>query len=268
MTGAVPLDAVDLAIAALLVVANAGLSFRLKLGLERSLLVAGTRTAVQLLLIGLVIKQLFAASPLWTGVMALAMVLLAGREVYARQTRRFTGWWTYGLSTLSVMAGAGLVTVLALSAVIQPEPWHQPRYAIPLLGMILGNSMTGVSLALEALTTTAARERSAIEARLALGADREVALRPAARHALRTGLMPIINAMSVAGLVALPGMMTGQILAGADPVEAVKYQILIMFLIAGGTGIGVFLAVIAGVRRLTDARHRLRLDRLRPARPL
>ncbi len=245
MIGAVPLDAVDLAVAALLVVANAGLSFRLKLGLERSLLVAGTRTAVQLLLIGLVIKQLFAASPLWTGVMALAMVLLAGREAHARQTRRFTGWWTYGLSTLSVMAGAGLVTVLALAAVIQPEPWHQPRYAIPLLGMILGNSMTGVSLA--------------------LGADREVALRPAARHALRTGLMPIINAMSVAGLVALPGMMTGQILAGADPVEAVKYQILIMFLIAGGTGIAVFLAVGAGVRRLTDARHRLRLDRLRPA---
>ncbi len=83
--------------------------------------------------------------------------------------------------------------------------------------------------------------------------------------ALRNGLMPIINAMSAAGLIALPGMMTGQILAGADPVEAVKYQILIMFLIAGGTGIAVLLTVAAGVRRLTDSRHRLRLDRLRPA---
>ncbi len=264
MTGAVPLDAVDLAVAALLVVANAGLSLRLKLGLERSLLIAGARTAVQLLLIGVVIKQLFPASPLWTGAMALAMILLAGREAHARQSRRFGGPWTYGLATLSVMAGAGLVTDLALTVVIQPEPWHQPRYAIPLLGMILGNSMTGVSLALEALTTTAARERPAIEARLALGADRDTALRPAARHALRTGLMPIINAMSVAGLIALPGMMTGQILAGADPVEAVKYQVLIMFLIAGGTGIAVLLTVATGVRRLTDSRHRLRLDRLRP----
>ncbi len=124
MTGAVPLDALDLAIAALLVVANAALSLRLKLGLERSLLIAGTRTAVQLLLIGVVIKQLFAASPLWTGAMALAMILLAGREAYARQSRRFAGPWTYGLATLSVMAGAGLVTVLALAVVIQPEPWH------------------------------------------------------------------------------------------------------------------------------------------------
>jgi putative ABC transport system permease protein len=77
-------------------------------------------------------------------------------------------------------------------------------------------------------------------------------------------MMPIINAMSAAGVISLPGMMTGQILAGIDPVEAVKYQILIFFLIAGGTGIGVFLAVCVGARRLSDSRHRLRLDRLRP----
>ncbi len=264
---AVQLSALDLAIAALLVVVNAGLSLRLGLGLERSLLVAAVRTAVQLFLVGFVIKALFAlASPLWTGLMALAMVLLAGYEVHARQTRRFTGAWTYGLGTLSVTVGAGLVAVLALAALVQPDPWHQPRYAIPLLGMILGNAMTGVSLALDALVSAASRERTAIEARLALGADRATALSAVSHRALRAGLMPIINAMSAAGLIALPGMMTGQILAGADPVEAVRYQILIMFLIAGGTGIGVFLAVVAGTRRLSDSRHRLRLDRLQQAR--
>ncbi len=263
---AVPLDVFDLAAAALLVLLNAGLSLRLRLGLERSFTIAALRTAVQLFLIGFVIKALFqVASPLWTGVMALAMVMLAGYEVRARQTRRFAGAWSYGLGALSVAAGAGLVTLLALTAIVQPEPWYTPRYAIPLLGMVLGNAMTGVSLALDALVTTASRERPAIEARLALGADRATALRPAARQAMRTGLMPIINAMSAAGIIALPGMMTGQILAGADPVEAVKYQILVMFLIAGGTGIGVFLAVIGGVRRLSDARHRLRLDRLGPS---
>ncbi len=245
---------------------NAGLSLYLQLGLARTLVVAATRTAVQLLLVGLVIKALFAlASPLWTGLMALAMLLLAGYEVFARQTRRFTGPWAYGLGALSVIAGAGLVTVLALMAIVQPEPWHHPRYAIPLLGMILGNAMTAVSLALDSLATGAARERAGIEARLALGADRATALRSVAHQALRTGLMPIINAMSAAGVIALPGMMTGQILAGADPVEAVKYQVVVMFLIAGGTGIGVFLAVYAGSRRLSDSRHRLRLDRLRPA---
>ena len=125
---AVQLSALDLAIAALLVVVNAGLSLRLGLGLERSLLVAAVRTAVQLFLVGFVIKALFAlASPLWTGLMALAMVLLAGYEVHARQTRRFTGAWTYGLGTLSVTVGAGLVAVLALAALVQPDPWHQPR---------------------------------------------------------------------------------------------------------------------------------------------
>jgi len=78
--------------------------------------------------------------------------------------------------------------------------------------------------------------------------------------------MPIVNAMAATGLVALPGMMTGQILSGVDPVEAVKYQTLIMFLIAGGTGFGALTAVLAGAARLTDARHRLRLDRLAPKR--
>jgi putative ABC transport system permease protein len=262
----VALDWIDLSIAALLVLANALLSLRLKLGLERPLLVAAARTAVQLFLIGFVIRELFAlASPLWTGLMALVMVLLAGYEVQARQSRRFTGQWTLLLGTLSVGTGAGLVAILALAVVVQPEPWYQPRYAIPLLGMILGNAMTGVGLALESLLTTAARERVAIESRLALGADRFEALAPAARQALRNGLMPIINAMAAAGLIALPGMMTGQILAGVDPVEAVRYQILVMFLISGGTGFGVFLAVGLGRRHLSDSRHRLRLDRLRPA---
>jgi uncharacterized protein (TIGR00245 family) len=104
----------------------------------------------------------------------------------------------------------------------------------------------------------------AVEARLALGAHRYTALLPVVRDALRSGFMPTINAMAAMGLVALPGMMTGQILAGADPVDAVKYQLLIMFLISGGTGLGTLAAVLAGAYLLTDDRHRLRLDRLSP----
>ena len=149
--------------------------------------------------------------------------------------------------------------------VVQPEPWYQPRYAVQLLGMVLGNAMTAVSLALGSLATAATRERAAIEARLALGADRATAFRSVSHQALCTALMPIINAMSAAGIIVLPGMMTGQIFTGADPVEAVKYQILIMFLIAGGTGIGLLLAATIGARSLSDPRHRLRLDRLRVA---
>jgi putative ABC transport system permease protein len=75
--------------------------------------------------------------------------------------------------------------------------------------------------------------------------------------------MPIINSMAATGIVSLPGMMTGQILSGVDPTEAVKYQLLVMFLIGGSTGLGVLMAVLGSVYRLTDERHRLRLDRLR-----
>ena len=94
------------------------------------------------------------------------------------------------------------------------------------------------------------------------GATRREAAAPVTRAALRSALMPSINSMAVSGVVSLPGMMTGQILGGVPPAEAVKYQILVMFMIAGGTGLGAVTAVLGGVYRLTDGRHRLRLDRL------
>jgi len=257
----------DLALAALLVVLNGGLSLALQLGLERQLAIATIRMIVQLLLVGLVLEVLFSlVSPLWTGLAALAMLLFAGREIMARQERRLTGFWAYGLGTSCMLVAAGLVTLFALLVQVNPDPWYHPRYALPLLGMVLGNTMTGISLGLHTLTTGLTRDRAAVEARLALGATRTEALLPVSRAAMRTALMPIINAMAATGLVALPGMMTGQILAGADPVQAVKYQILVMFLIAGGTGLGATSAVMAGGRRLTDTRHRLRLDRLTPSR--
>ena len=261
----IALSDLDLVLAALLVVLNGALSLALQLRLERKLAIATLRMIVQLLLVGLVLETLFSlASPLWTGLAALAMLLFAGREIVARQERPLTGLWTYGLGTACMLVAATLVTVFALTVQVNPDPWYHPRYALPLLGMVLGNTMTGVSLGLHALTGGLARERAGVEARLALGATRREALLPVTRSALQTALMPIINAMAATGLVALPGMMTGQILAGADPVEAVRYQILIMFLIAGGTALGATAAVIGCGYRLTDHRHRLRLDRLVP----
>ena len=194
------------------------------------------------------------------------MVLFAGREVMARQKRRLTGWWAYGLGTTAMLFAGTIVTVFALTTQVRPDPWYDPRIALPLLGMILGNTMTGVSLGIDRLAAGAVDRRAAIEARLALGHDRREALRGAVRDALRTGLVPTINSMSAIGLVFIPGMMTGQILAGVAPMEAVKYQLLIMFLIAGGTAFGVLGAVLGGAHRLTDARHRLRLDRLTAAK--
>ncbi len=253
----------DLALAATLVIANAALSFRLGLGLERQTLVAALRMVVQLALIALVLEALFRVSSAgWTALAALVMISFAGREVHARQQRTFTGAWGYGIGTSSMLFAATVVTVLALTTQIRADPWYAPRYTIPLLGMILGNTMTGVSLGLSRLTEGVADQRASIEAQLLLGASATEAMRPSVRRALHDGMIPIINAMSAAGVVSLPGMMTGQILAGVDPANAVKYQLLIMFLIAGATALGVLTAVLAGARRLTDDRHRLRLDRL------
>ncbi len=253
----------DLVFAASLLFINGILSLVFSLKIERSLLFAAARMCVQLMAIGFVLKFLFAqTSPLWTVGLGLIMILFAGREVVARQTNPLKGLWSYGIGTMTLIFVGTLATVFGVGVLIGPDPWYEARYVVPILGMILGNTLTGVSLGLETLTTTAKRERASIEARIALGAVRRDAFSSVARQALKTGMMPIVNAMSATGIVSLPGMMTGQILAGVDPVEATKYQLLIMFLIGGATALGVLIAVMIGTWRLTDERHRLRLDRL------
>jgi putative ABC transport system permease protein len=254
----------DLALAASLVLLLAFLSWRLHLGVERRVLVAAARSAVQLSLIGYVLHALFATTrPGLIALMALVMVAAAGWEAMSRQERRYRGAWGYGIGTLSMFLSSFSVLVLALTVIIGVRPWYQPQYLIPLLGMLLGNTMSGVALAMDSLTREAWTERGRIEARLMLGETWDTAIAAIRRDALRAGLIPIVNAMATAGVVSLPGMMTGQILAGSPPIEAAKYQLLVMFLISGGTGLGATAAVWIGSRRLFDERHRLRLDRLR-----
>lgn len=259
----IELSWLDLAIAALLVLALAATSHLTRLGLERDMLIAALRTVLQLALIGWLLETLFTFAALhWVALMALAMLLIAGREVMARQKRRLLGGWAFGIGTLSMFLSAFTVTVLALTVIVGPEPWYMPQYAIPLLGMMLGNTMTGVALSLDRLTEGAWRQRAVIEGRLMLGQPWQQAMADIRRDAMRSGMIPTINAMAAAGVVSLPGMMTGQILAGSPPALAVKYQILVMFTITVGTGFGTIAAVLAGSRRLFDHRQRLRLDRL------
>ena len=253
----------DLSLASILVVLLGITSLYLHLKLSKSLAIAAIRTTVQLSLIGLLLKALFAnANVFFTGLIALVMLVAASREVMARQHRRFTGWWSIGIGSTSMFISAFTIATLALTIIIASEPWYSPQYAIPLLGMLLGNTMTGVAVSLDRLTQSAWQQREIIEQRLMLGQSRQQAFLQVRQESIRAGLIPIINAMSTAGLVNLPGMMTGQILAGSPPEEAVKYQILIMFLIASGTGFGVITAVSLASRRLFDERHRLRLDKL------
>jgi len=255
----------DLAIAASLILALAALSWQLHLGMGKRLLISATRTLVQLTLLGLVLNLIFGQSnPLFIGGLLAAMALIAAREIRARQARPFGGLWGYGIGGSTLFVSAFALMLLATQVIIQVDPWYNPQYLIPLFGMLLGNTMSGIAIALDGLTRTAWRQRPVIEGRLLMGETWQQAIGDIRQEALRSGLIPIINQMSVAGLVSLPGMMTGQILAGSPPLEAAKYQILILLLVSAGVGFGTMGAMWLASRRLFDERQRLRLDRLKP----
>lgn len=213
----------------------------------RNALYALARMGVQLLVIGYVLAWIFGAQ---SGVMILLVVLVmmsasawiaVGTVPEQRRQLLLFAW-------LSIAIGGGLTLALITQVVLQVEPWFMPRYTVPLAGMVFANAMTAVSLAAERLYAELEHQLPWEEARL---------------KAYQAAMIPVINALLAVGLVSLPGMMTGQILAGTPPVEAVKYQILIMCLIMGATAGGTALAVQVACRRLFDARERLRLDRLK-----
>ena len=262
----VSLTPLDLALGFGLVLALGVLSWRLQLGLTRSLWIAASRTVVQLLLVGLVLKWVFDQSnPFWVGLILLFMLTVASFEIRGRQELRFRRGGSLLLGMGSVFVSAFAVGLLALTVIVQPDPWYSPQYAIPLFGMIVGNTMTAVALSLNQVTQHAGEQAEVLEQRLLLGETWQQASREIRLGAARNGVMPIINAMATAGLVNLPGMMTGQILAGSPPLEAVKYQILIMLLISASCGFGVVAVLRVGTAMLFDPRQRLRLERLERA---
>jgi putative ABC transport system permease protein len=143
----------DLGLAAVAVLALAATAFAMRLGLARTLLVAALRTTAQLALVGLVLEAVFAQRQLiWIALMALVMLLLAGREAAARQKRPFAGGYGFAAGTASMFLSSFVTAVATLVIVIRVEPWYTPQYAIPLLGMLLGNTMTGIALAMDRLT--------------------------------------------------------------------------------------------------------------------
>lgn len=259
----VRLTPTDLALAATLLIVAAALSYRHHLALERALAFAAVRMVVQLLLVGLVLKFVFEqTSLLATAIVAAAMITIAGYEATHRVNAPALRWRLWGLGSGTLLAVGLMATFFAVVVVVGPEPWHAPRYLLPILGMVLGNALTAISLVMQTMATIVIRDRRAIDAQLALGATRYSALSGATREALRTGLTPIINAMAVSGVVSLPGMMTGQVIAGVDPIEAAKYQVMIMFVLAGAVALAAYAGAIGAVGLLTDRRHRLRVERL------
>lgn len=260
---AIHLDTLDLCMAAALVLLNAGISMVLGLRLHRMVLWAAARMVVQLLLVGVLLRVVFAWQSPWAtlGVIAL-MMAAAVREVATRPQRRLPAWSCYRISAIAVSATSIATVLLALLSAIRPTPWYDPRYAIPLMGIVLGTVLNAASLGLDVFFGGIASARALIEARLALGATGHEALQPYIRNAMRSGLMPIVNQLSAAGIITLPGIMTGQLLAGMDPMAAVKYQILLMLLLTGASALAVLTVVYLSAARVMDERHRLRLERL------
>ena len=251
------IDSLDVLIAFGLIAVIMGLSAWRRLGLAKDLAVGVARTVVQLSLVGYVILFLFRAdyAPLTVAVI-FVMVAFAGwtalRKCGCRKVE------VYPITTLSILAGSTLTLAYVVVLVVRPEKWSDPQYIIPLAGMIIGNAMNGTALAIERLTSEVRTTRNAIEVRLSLGATRLQAVSEGVRKAVSAALIPSINAMMVVGLVLLPGMMTGQILAGTDPVIAARYQMVVMFMLPAATFLSVMLAVFAYVPRLFTPAHQLR----------
>jgi len=250
-----------LAIASLLMIINIVLSLLFKLGLARNLTIAVIRMVSQLLLVGLVLEYIFKLNnPFAVIAIALFMAGMAGAAAVRRSNKRY--FRIYFDSLFSIISASFFVTAIA-NRLLVIEPWYDPQYVIPLLGMILGNSLTGVSLALNSFLNALEDKQRQVEGMLALGAGRFEAAHNLIKDALRTAMIPSINAMMVMGIVSLPGMMTGQILAGAAPGDAVRYQILIMFLIVSATALASFSVILLAYNSLFSREHRLRLEQLK-----
>lgn len=259
----IDLSVTDMTLAALSLVIGSGLSMLFSLNFHRTLAIAALRMIAQLVLVGLMLRYVFAlSSPMVTLCFSAAMILAAIWEVSARQRLRFRGWRRFGLGGFPVTFATVFVTGLALSTALREAEWLDAQHTIPLVGIILGTVMNSTSLALNAMLTSVQREKRAIEARLALGAESSLALREIRISAAHNGLIPVINQMAGAGIITLPGIMTGQILAGMDPLDAAQYQVLLMLLLAGAGVIGVIISTQLCLVAITDSRHRLRLDRL------
>lgn len=254
MPSYIEISYLDIALASLLVLANGLISFFLKLKLEKSLLVAAVRMVVQLLLIGYILKWVFSLDQWYVVLFIIGiMTLIAGMAAHNRNRIQYGGMRVDAL--VSVWVSSWLIALLGLVLVLQVQPWYKPQYVIPIMGMILGNTLTGVSLGLDRITHELIQKREQVEMMLSLGATRWEAYKEPAQNAVMAGMMPTINSMMVIGLVSLPGMMTGQILAGQDPEQAIRYQIIVMFFLSAASAIGCVLAVLFVFRRLFSKSH-------------
>jgi putative ABC transport system permease protein len=249
---------------------SVGLSLGLLLVLGRALdlrigrmaLVASLRGTVQLVLVGYFLGALLSVRRFELVVATfLVMLGVAARAGVGRLGRPMPGLTWF--ASFALGAGTALGVVFMTAVVVRPSPWWDPQYVIPFAGMLLGNAMNGASLAGERFQGDLRSGIPEVEARLSLGLSGPESVHPFLTRALRASLIPTLNSFAVAGVVQLPGMMTGQILSGVAPLIAVEYQILIFFLLMTSTAASTLLFLLMLRSRYLTGAHQLRVELLR-----
>ncbi|OQX95532.1 iron export ABC transporter permease subunit FetB [candidate division KSB1 bacterium 4572_119] len=224
--------------------------------MAKEIIIGTIRTFVQLMIIGYVLKYIFNLNK-WYFIllMIFIMALIAGHNAVKRQKVKIAG--LFPIVSLSIFLGAGIAVAALIILILRASPWYEPQYLIPVSGMMLGNAMNAAALAIDRLIGETKNRRLEIEAALSLGASPFCAIRPILSEAARAAMMPTINAMMVVGIVQLPGMMTGQIIGGVAPEQSVRYQIIIMYMLATSVTISCITILYLFYRKLFTKEEQL-----------
>lgn len=243
MSNVIHITLLELAATAALVAIAAIISYFLRLKMEKDMLIATIRAFVQLMLVGYVLDWIFNLNK-WYLVSAwlLMMIGIASFNAMRRQTRRFTGLLPRFVAAIAISSITAMA--LGIGLIIRPTPFWDPQYLIPIGGMIIGNAMSASALAINRLNSEMKTGRGKIEAALSLGASVHMASLPAVRAAVKAGMLHIVTNTMVVGLVHLPGMMTGQIVGGVEPGEAVRYQVFIMYILITSNALSALLSTM------------------------
>ena len=217
-------------------------AFLAKLGITKSIFIGTIRSFFQLILMGYVLSYVFNANKWYfTILIVIIMFVFAAWDSY--KSIKFKPKKIFAHSLLAMFLGSVFPLAYLFYGLLTLNTWYDPQYIIPISAMVISNTMSGISICLNHFGSNLKLKKLEVEAKLSLGASSNLATEEIQKSSIRAGLIPTITALMVLGIVKLPGMMTGQIIGGVDPVESVKYQLLIMYIISASTAVSLYILV-------------------------
>lgn len=241
MGGVVDIGYIELFAASLLMLVAGIVSFKLELGQTKRILISTLRCFIQLLAVGFLLQYLFAYQTWWLVVLVLACMVIAATQIAISRVKSSVSGLAFPVF-LSIFVSSLTIGAIVVEGVIRPELWYSAQQVIPIVGMIIGNAMSAIAIAIDRLFTDMDARENEIFALVALGATPREAAFASLKAAITAGLTPLLATMSAAGIVTIPGMMSGQILAGADPLSAAKYQIVVILMLSAANTIAILMA--------------------------